>query len=66
MTDWSFDAFADAYDYAMEIRGSERYAELVRNCARAYEAELNWPAQFSKLKPALSSALGGRSVSSHV
>jgi glycosyltransferase involved in cell wall biosynthesis len=60
MSDWTAEAFKEAYQYAMEIRGTGRYAELVRNCTRAYETELNWPQQFAKIESILRPALGLR------
>lgn len=60
LQDWTYEAFLDAYDYAMDIRGTERYESLVANCLSAYEAELNWERQFRKLVPVLDEALGKR------
>lgn len=50
MRDWSFEAFRDAVAEALRDFGTPRYRNLVRNCARAVRAELNWPAQFGKLQ----------------
>lgn len=50
MKDWSFEAFREACQQALEIFGTPRYAEMVENCQRAVRAELNWEAQFAKIK----------------
>ena len=45
---------------AMLIAGTPTYANLVRNCARARDAEINWPHQFDKVRASLAAVLGGR------
>lgn len=62
LDDWTYEAFREGYEYAMEIRGSERYAELVANCISAYESALNWESQFRKILPTLTKSLGSRGV----
>jgi hypothetical protein len=53
MQDWSYRAFCRALDEAIRIRNTPRYRELVANCRRASERELNWDVQFEKLIPLL-------------
>jgi glycosyltransferase involved in cell wall biosynthesis len=50
MRDWSFEAFHDALRLGMKLYGTSRYAELVENCRRAAATELNWDAQFNKIR----------------
>lgn len=53
MENWSFAAYDEAIQRALHLYGTPAYSELVHNCARAVEAELNWETQFEKLKPHL-------------
>lgn len=53
MRDWSYRAFRDALDEAIDIFGTPRYAELVANCQEAVRREINWDAQFAKVVPHL-------------
>ena len=62
LDDWTYEAFREGYEYAMEIRGSERYAELVANCISAYESALNWDSQFLRILPTLTQSLGSGGV----
>lgn len=57
LDNWTYQAFREGYEYAMEIRDSERYAELVANCVSAYESALNWESQFRKILPTLAQSL---------
>ncbi len=50
MNDWSFKSFQAAVTKAMRIFGTDRYAELVEGCREAVRRELNWEAQFHKVK----------------
>jgi hypothetical protein len=50
MKDWSFECFREALQYALQMFGTDRYGEMVENCRRAVEQELNWDAQFAKIK----------------
>lgn len=50
MKDWSFEAFYQALHEGMRIYGTSRYADMVNNCLRATEEELNWAAQFEKIR----------------
>jgi hypothetical protein len=56
MEDWSYEAFRAGLDTALALFGSERYASMVANCARAVRDELNWEAQFAKVVPHLPEA----------
>lgn len=49
MNDWSFSSFRNAIDEAMSLFGTPAYEEMVANCARAVQSELNWDAQFDKV-----------------
>jgi len=53
MEDWSLGSFLEAVDTGLRIYGTSCYREMVENCRLAAERELNWQAQFSKLKPHL-------------
>jgi hypothetical protein len=57
MKDWSFDAFKDAVNYAMDIFGTQRYQKLVENCQKAVLHELNVDVQFEKVKRLLPASL---------
>jgi len=50
MRDWTFDAFKSALDRALSMFGTDAYAELVANCRRAYETELNWNHAFAAIE----------------
>lgn len=50
MDNWGFPAFLSALKRAAAIFGTPRYEQMVANCGRAVELELNWPAQFAKVK----------------
>ncbi|MBB1093374.1 glycosyltransferase [Rhodopseudomonas palustris] len=51
MDDWSFASFKSTVEKALQIAGTDYYAELVHNCQRAMEEELSWDRQFDKLLP---------------
>lgn len=53
MKDWSFAAFREALEQALALFGTPAYEQMVANCRRAVEHELNWDAQFAKLRPHL-------------
>jgi hypothetical protein len=57
MRDWSFESFHLALKKCMKIYGTSRYADLVANCRRAADAELNWDKQFEKIRRFLPSGL---------
>lgn len=57
MDDWSFTAFHSAIKRAKAIYGTPQYDRLVAGCGRAVECELNWPAQFEKVKRLLPECL---------
>jgi glycosyltransferase involved in cell wall biosynthesis len=48
--DWSPDAFNRAIRRATDMYGSPAYTQMVENCARAAESDLNWDAQIGKLR----------------
>lgn len=50
MEDWSFDAFYEAICHALRICDTPYYEEMVANCKKAVEQELNWEIQFKKIK----------------
>lgn len=50
MEDWSYQAFLSAIKRARSIFGTAQYERMVAGCGRAVECELNWPAQFEKVK----------------
>ena len=56
MEDWSFAAFHAALQRASVLFGTPHYERMVVNCGRAVECELNWPAQFGKIKRLLPAA----------
>ncbi|MGH9721183.1 MAG: glycosyltransferase [Bryobacteraceae bacterium] len=53
MPDWSFAGFEQSVRRAMDIWKSGEWDELVQGCHRAVQEELNWEAQFSKLRHVL-------------
>lgn len=53
MDDWSFSSFRAAVRKAMKTWRTPAYAQMVENCKRATAEELNWDAQFEKVKPFL-------------
>ena len=57
MEDWSFEAFHSAVQRAGAIFGTPEYDRMVAGCRRAVECELNWPAQFQKVKRLLPASL---------
>jgi len=57
MSDWSIDAFRHALDRAFALLGTDDYAQMVRNCKRAYETELNWQTAFNAIDRLLPAAL---------
>jgi glycosyltransferase involved in cell wall biosynthesis len=56
MQDWSFPSFQAAVTRAMRLFGTPRYAEMVANCRKAVQEELNWETQFNKVKRLLPEA----------
>ena len=56
MRDWSFESYREAVNRALSLVGTPEYTRLVRNCRRAVRAELNWPAQFAKVRRLLPTA----------
>lgn len=56
MRDWSFGAYREAVTQALSLVDTSEYTRLVRNCRRAVRAELNWTAQFGKVRRLLPSA----------
>lgn len=50
MENWSFEAFVKAIRRAKTIFGTAEYERMVGGCGRAVQLELNWPAQYEKLK----------------
>jgi glycosyltransferase involved in cell wall biosynthesis len=50
MRDWSFDAFKTALEKALALFGTDAYADMVENCRRAFEAELNWNHAFAAIE----------------
>ena len=50
MKDWTFESFREAVSQALDLFGTEEYGRMVENCRRAVEEELNWEAQFAKLR----------------
>lgn len=53
MADWSFDTFVSALRRALDAYGGAEWQAMVKACGRAVESELNWEAQFEKVKPYL-------------
>lgn len=53
MADWTFESFLQAIEDGLRMRGSDLYEEMVSNCQRATMQELNWNAQFDRIKPFL-------------
>ena len=56
MKGWSFESFYEALLQALELYGTDRYAEMVANCQKAVREELNWETQFNKVKRLLPKA----------
>ena len=50
MDDWSFSSFRAAVRKAMKTWRTPAYAQMVENCKRATAEELNWDAQFEKIR----------------
>jgi hypothetical protein len=50
MDDWSYESFQRTLRKAMKIYGTSRYADLVANCQRAAQDDLNWDKQFAKIQ----------------
>ena len=48
MDDFSFDSFKKAIETALDMK-KERYSELVENCKKAVNQELNWETQMKKV-----------------
>jgi glycosyltransferase involved in cell wall biosynthesis len=48
--DWSPVAFNRAIRRATDMYGTPAYTQMVENCARAAESDLNWDAQVAKLR----------------
>ncbi|HVX12974.1 MAG TPA: hypothetical protein VHC22_17455 [Pirellulales bacterium] len=57
MEGWSFEAFLAAIQRAKAAFGTPAYDRMVAGCGRAVECELNWPAQFDKVKRLLPPSL---------
>jgi hypothetical protein len=57
MADWTYEALCDALARARRIYGTRRYRDLVANCREAVRCELNWTAQFGRLKRYLPESL---------
>lgn len=53
MDDWSFTAFLSALERAQHVFGTPEYERMVDGCRLAVARELNWPAQFGKIKRSL-------------
>jgi hypothetical protein len=53
MPDWSFEGFHAALAKALRLYETEAWPRMVDGCRRAAERELNWDAQFEKLKRCL-------------
>lgn len=51
MRDWSFEGFHEAVLEASRVYGTADYEDLVRNCRRAVQEELNWQTQFARVVP---------------
>lgn len=62
MKDWSVEAFEDAFsDAARLFREPAKYREMVDNCRRASDEELNWELQVGKIGQDLETIMkGGR------
>jgi glycosyltransferase involved in cell wall biosynthesis len=54
--DWSYEAFARAVKRAVKMIGTPEHSELIDNCRRAVEEELNWPRQFDNVRRLLPAA----------
>lgn len=52
MNAWTHDGIRSALDKALSIVGTSQYARMVEGCKRA-QVDLNWDAQFSKLKKSI-------------
>jgi glycosyltransferase involved in cell wall biosynthesis len=50
MEDWSFDSFRGALDLAHKLSGTPEWERMAANCLAAARAELNWDAQFEKVR----------------
>lgn len=57
MDDWSFPAFHAAIKRAKSLFGTSQYERMVAGCGHAVECELNWPAQFDKVRRLLPASL---------
>ncbi|MDQ6862361.1 MAG: glycosyltransferase [Thermoproteota archaeon] len=50
MDDWTFDSFYKKIEEAFELYGSDKYYEMIENCKKAVNQELNWPTQMKKVE----------------
>ena len=57
MADWSYEAFRQTVEEAIAVFGTPHYGEMVANCRRAVEAELQWDHQFAKVRRHLPDSL---------
>ncbi len=53
MEDWSFPSFLAALEEARAVMGTREHARMIRGCMEAVEYELNWDAQFRKVRDKL-------------
>ncbi|KRA57532.1 hypothetical protein ASD89_07685 [Caulobacter sp. Root656] len=59
MDDWSLNSFVKALERGRRVYGTSAYADLVSNCEKAAQDELNWPRQFARIEPKITEALAG-------
>jgi hypothetical protein len=57
MKDWTFLSFYEAIQRGLRLVGTSAYDRMVANCAHAVEQELNWNAQWGKVKRLLPEVL---------
>lgn len=53
MEDWELSSFVATLKEAVDLYGTDEYAEMVEACRKAAMGDLNWPAQFKKIVPFL-------------
>ena len=50
MDDWGLAPFKRSLQNALDLIGTTEYERMVENCRLAYREELNWEAQFDKVR----------------
>jgi hypothetical protein len=62
MPDWTYEGFIGTLRRALRMRGTPGWQQMVDNCVRASNAELNWEAQFANVSRCLVRRLAPEAV----